>query len=137
MPSDMRFLLDTDVFSALARQISSKARNRLAELPAGSVALSVITCAEIAFGLERHPVSAGLTARIERLQQVLPILPVEQGVAQHYARTRAELERRGTPIGPNDLWLAAHGLAEQVTVVTGNEREFRRVPGLRVENWLR
>lgn len=133
----MRFLLDTDVFSAIARQISAKAQSRLAELPAGSVVLSVITCAEIAFGLERHPVSAGLSTRIERLQQILPILPVEPNVIQHYARARAELERCGTPMGPNDLWLAAQGLAEQVTIVTGNEREFRRVPGLRVENWLR
>lgn len=133
----MRFLLDTDVFSAIARQISANTQGRLAELPSGSVALSVITCAEIAFGLERHPVSAGLSARIERLQQALPVLPVENGVARHYARARAELERRGTPMGPNDLWLAAHGLAEQATVVTANERVFRRVPGLKVENWLR
>ena len=133
----MRFLLDADVFSAIARQTSASAEQRLAELESGSVALSVITCAEIAFGLERHPVSSRLVARIQRLQQVLPNLPLLDSVVAHYARARAHLEKRGTPIGPNDLWLAAHALCQDLTVVTGNTREFARVPGLRVENWLR
>jgi tRNA(fMet)-specific endonuclease VapC len=101
------------------------------------VALSVITSAEIAFGLEKRPVSAGLVARITRLRQVLPILSLMPSVVSHYARVRAFLEKNGTPIGPNDLWLSAQALSEGLTVVTGNTREFTRVPGLRVENWLR
>ena len=133
----MRFLLDADIFSAIARQTSKEAEQRLAHLESGSVALSVITSAEIAFGLAKHPVSAGLTARIVRLQQVLPRLPLLDNVVAHYASVRAHLERRGTPIGPNDLWLAAHALCSDLTVVTGNTREFKRVPGLQVENWLR
>ena len=133
----MRFLLDADVFSAIARQTSAVAERRLAGLASGSVALSVITGAEIAFGLEKHPVSARLVARIVALQQVLPKLPLLEDVVARYARVRAYLEKRGTPIGPNDLWLAAHALCTDLTVVTGNEREFKRVPGLRVENWLR
>ncbi len=132
-----RFLLDTDVFSAIARQTSAQAARRLAELEAGSVAVSVITAAEIAFGLDKRPVGAAMATRLLRLQQVLAVLPLGPRAAPHYGRTRAELERRGTPIGPNDLWLAAHALAEDLTVVTGNTREFSRVPGLKVENWLR
>jgi tRNA(fMet)-specific endonuclease VapC len=135
--STPRFLLDTDVFSALARQTSAHAARRLAELEAGSVALSVITAAEVAFGLDKRPVGAAVATRIHRLLQVLAVLPLGPQTAPHYGRTRAELERRGTPIGPNDLWLAAHALAEDLTVVTGNTREFSRVPGLKLENWLR
>jgi len=133
----MRYLLDTDVFSAIARQTSVAAERRLATLEAGSVALSVITAAEIAFGQERQQLSAGLSERISRLQRTLTMLPLSFAAAVPYARIRAHLQRQGTPIGPNDLWLAAHALCEGLTVVTNNEREFRRVPGLNVENWLR
>jgi tRNA(fMet)-specific endonuclease VapC len=133
----MRFLLDADVFSAIARQTSASATRRLAELESGSVALSVITSAEIAFGLERRPVGAALVARIARLRHILPLVPLMPAVVPHYARARTYLEQNGTPIGPNDLWLSAHALSEDLTVVTGNTREFTRVPGLRVENWLR
>jgi tRNA(fMet)-specific endonuclease VapC len=133
----VRFLLDTDVFSAIARQTSVAAELRLGTLEAGSTALSVVTSAEIAFGLERRPVSSRLTLRIQRLQQVLPVLPLPIEAAKPYARIKTHLERLGTPIGPNDLWLAAHALCEDLTLVTNNEREFRRIPGLKMENWLR
>jgi tRNA(fMet)-specific endonuclease VapC len=133
----MRFLIDADVFSAIARQKSVSAARRLAELESGSVVLSVVTCAEITFGLEKHPVGAALAARIARLMRVLTVLPLLPTVVPHYAQARTHLERKGTPIGPNDLWLSAHALSEDLTVVTGNTREFNRVPGLRVENWLR
>ena len=133
----MRFLLDADTFSAIARQTSTSAAARLAQLEAGSVALSVITRAEIASGLARHPVSAQLITRIERLQKVLPTLHLLEAVVGHCAKTRAHLEKKGTPIGPNDNWLAAHALSLDLTVVTGNTREINRVPGLRVENWIR
>ena len=134
--SVLRLLLDTDVFSAIARQTSAKAAQRLAELPSGTVGLSVITWAEIAFGLERRPVSAGLAIRIARLLHILPVVALQANVVPRYAQTRTHLEKRGTPIGPNDLWLSSHALAEDMTVVTGNVREYARVPGLRVENWL-
>jgi tRNA(fMet)-specific endonuclease VapC len=131
------FFLDADVFSAIARQTSASAERRFAELPSGSVALSVITCAEIAFGMEKRRVGTALATRIARLQQILPLVALHAGVVSHYARTRTHLERQGTPIGTNDLWLSSHALSEDLTVVTGNTREFARVPGLRVENWLR
>jgi tRNA(fMet)-specific endonuclease VapC len=64
-------------------------------------------------------------------------LPLTHKVVEPYAELRASLRKLGQPIGPNDLWIAAHALSEDLTVVTGNTREFSRVPGLRVENWLR
>ena len=133
----LRLLLDADVFSAIARQTSATAAQRLAEMPSGTVGLSVITWAEIAFGLERRTVSAALVTRIARLLHILPVVALQASVVPHYARTRTHLEKHGTPIGANDLWLSSHALAEDLSVATGNVREYTRVPGLRVENWLR
>jgi tRNA(fMet)-specific endonuclease VapC len=133
----MRFLLDADVFSALARGTHASAKRQLDELPSGSVGLSVITRAEVAFGLEKRDVGPQLRARIQRLEAILPTVALEDGIVAHYAHVRTHLERKGTPIGHNDLWLASHALSLDLAVVTGNSREFKRVPGLRVENWLR
>jgi tRNA(fMet)-specific endonuclease VapC len=74
---------------------------------------------------------------VRGLLQGLPTLALSPGVAEHYSRVRHELAKLGKPIGVNDMWIAAHALAENRTVVTNNEREYTRVPGLRVENWLR
>lgn len=71
------------------------------------------------------------------LQQIVEVLPIDEAVTPHYARIRDHLERQGTPIGPNDLLIAAHAAALDATLVTDNEREFLRVPGLQIENWLR
>jgi tRNA(fMet)-specific endonuclease VapC len=81
--------------------------------------------------------SAQLNRRIEELLGVLLVLPLPIEVDRHYATMRAELDRRGQPIGPNDLLIAAHALALDATLVTDNVREFSRVEGLAVENWLR
>ena len=74
--------------------------------------------------------------QIETILAVIPVFEMPSDIATYYGQIRVELEKLGTPIGPNDLIIAAHGLASDLTVVTGNEKEFRRVQGLRVENWL-
>jgi tRNA(fMet)-specific endonuclease VapC len=132
----MSYLLDTDTFSMIAKQRSDAAERRLHALAEGDVAISVITWAEVQFGLALNPLHARVLRRIEALASVVRALPIGLDVVPHYARLRALLLRKGTPIGPNDLWLAAHALSANLTLVTGNEREFRRVPKLRVENWL-
>ena len=91
---------------------------------------------EIHFGLERRP-STRLARQVDRVFERLPIMPFESDADRVYARVRASLERRGTPIGANDLLIAAHALALGATLVTDNVREFGRVEGLTVENWLR
>jgi len=104
---------------------------------AATSAMSVVAYGELAFGevmsSRRDEAAAHLAALIETVQ----VLPLPLDAARRYAEIRAELERAGRPIGSNDLWIAAHALAEDLTLVTNNEREFRRVPGLRVENWAR
>ena len=133
----MSYLLDTDTFSMIAKQRSEAAAKRLHDVAEGDVAISVVTLAEVQFGLEINPLHARVLRRIEALSRVVRALPLGLEVVPHYARLRALLQRQGTPIGPNDLWLAAHALSADRTLVTGNEREFRRVPALRVENWMR
>lgn len=80
--------------------------------------------------------SSRLTERVEALLASLEILPLEKDCDRCYAEIRSDLDRRGTPIGPNDLLIAAHALALDLTLVTGNVEEFARVPRLVFENWL-
>ncbi len=133
----MRFLLDTDIFSAIAQETNPVLMQRVAALSLDQLGISIVSEGEVQFGLACRPVSRALAARIDSLLQQLQRLPLGPNVVAPYARVRAALRRAGTPIGPNDCWIAAHALAEDLTLVTGNEREFRRVSGLRVENWLR
>ncbi len=133
----MRYLLDTDVFSALSRLQSPQLLRRVQAVPPADLALSMVTIAEIRFGEARNPLAVKLRERVDSLIGDMQRLPLGWNVVPRYAELRAHLERHGTPIGPNDLWLAALSLAENMTLVTGNEREFKRVPKLRIENWLR
>ena len=88
---------------------------------------------EIAFGFARQP-SRALERQTAKILRGIQILDLDEAAASAYGSIRAELERVGTPIGANDMWIAAHALALDATLLTANEREFRRVPGLRVEN---
>ena len=133
----MKFLLDTDVFSELARGRHAKLIDRVRALGKTEFAVSVITEAEIRYGQACRPLPESLTARINALMNEMHRLTIGLNVVAPYALIRSEMRRAGTPIGPNDFWIAAHALAENLILVTGNDREFARVPGLRVENWLR
>jgi tRNA(fMet)-specific endonuclease VapC len=132
----VRYLLDSDICISVMKRRSPSLLRRLDQRAATS-AISVVAYGELAFGeimsVRRTEAAAHLAALLETVQ-VLP-LPLE--AARRYADLRAELQRNGQPIGSNDLWIAAHALADDLTLVTNNEREFRRVPGLRVENWAR
>lgn len=90
---------------------------------------------ELQFGAAKSG-SPRLVQQLERILNVLPILPLEPPVEQHYAVIHTHLEQAGTPISPNDLLIAAHALSLNLTLVTANTREFGRVPALSVENWL-
>ena len=133
----MKFLLDTDTFSVAAREGSAALHQRLEGESLDNLALSVVTVGEIEFGLAKRMPPARIATRIASLRHSLRVLHINEAVAVAYGRLRQGLQSRGINIGPNDLWIAAHALAEDLTVVTGNVREYSRVPGLRVENWLR
>jgi tRNA(fMet)-specific endonuclease VapC len=132
-----RWLLDTHILSRVIKYPHELLGQRLRDLfdqqPGALVTSMVVEC-ELMFGAARVQ-STVLPKKISDLLQFIPVLPLEQNVVPHYASIRTHLQRQGTPIGPNDTLIAAHALALDCTLVTDNETEFLRVPGLRVENW--
>jgi len=129
------YLLDTNVLIA-ALKGHQGVRRLLEALPLSSLRLSAIVLGELEFGAEKSAHGARNRARLAALTQRLPLVGVDAQTVRHYAQVRALLERRGTPIGANDTWIAAQALAIKATLVTDNEREFARVDNLPLENWL-
>ena len=131
----MRYLLDTDVCVELLRRRQPALAARFARLPAGEAGLSVVTVLELTFGALKSARPEQNLAAVRALAGGLPVLALEATVADAYGRVRLELEKAGARIGANDLLIAAQALHQGVTLVTNNQREFSRVPGLRIENW--
>ena len=130
------YLLDTNAVSSMLRFPAGPVGGRVMQLDDDDIATSSIVMAEVRFGLAKHP-SERLGRQLAIVLERLRVLPFEAGADEHYGRLRADLERRGLPIGANDLFIAAHALSLEATLVTDNVREFSRVEGLAVENWLR
>ncbi len=133
------YLLDTDILSNLLRRTPSmNLVAKIASTPRESQFTSSITLGELLYGAHRlGPMADALLERLNAtLVPNLPVLPFDTDAARSYGEVRAELERRGTPIGDADLRIGAISLARGLTVVTGNVRHFNRIPGLPVENWL-
>ena len=129
------YLLDTNILSDLIRRPAGPAARRLAEVGEDGVATSIVVAAELRYGAARRG-SPRLTARVEALLRELPVLAFEPPADARYGALRAALEAAGTPIGGNDMLIAAHALASGRTMVTANRRAFDRVEDLPVENWL-
>ena len=132
----MSYLLDTDTCSRIMRSRTGDLWDRLDQLPEQSAAISVITLGELQFGATLKPLATRIAAQLDKLLRCLPVLPLSPDSCVHYARIRSDLQRKGTPIGPNDLWIAAHALTHKLTLVTHNTQEFARVKGLKLENWV-
>ena len=133
------YLLDTDILSNLMKRAPASALvTRLARVRPEDQFTSSVTLGELLYGAHRSSRTATLLERIEEtLLPELPVLPFDAAAARRYGEIRAELERRGNPIGDADTRVASIALSRGLTVVTGNERHFRRVPGLEIENWLK
>lgn len=131
----VRYLLDTNVLSDLIRNPGGSAARRLAVVGEATVCTSIVVACELRYGALRKG-SAQLSERVEIVLQSLEVLPLEKEADRQYAKIRLQLERLGTPIGPNDLLIAAHALALDLILVTDNVKEFSRVPGLPIESWL-
>jgi tRNA(fMet)-specific endonuclease VapC len=131
----LRYLLDTNIVSNIARYSNGLAAQRLMIIGASCVGVSIVVACGIRFGLAKRP-SPRLKQYLEQLLNELALLNLESPVEEHYADIRNTLERAGTPIGPNDLLIAAHARALDLTLVTDNMSEFSRVPRLAIENWL-
>ena len=130
-----RYLLDTNILSDAIRNPKGKAAKRISAKTPEAIFTSIVVAAEMRFGVEKKG-SDELAARVEALLGHIRIAALDRDADRHYGRIRAQLEREGKTIGANDLMIAAHALALDAVLVTGNVDEFKRVKGLKVENWL-
>ena len=131
----MQYLLDTDTCIFTTRQRPPEVKERLEEVGFAAVCLSVITFYELSYGAEKYPMPIKARANLRAFLHPFHVLPWTKECAAEAAKIRAILEKRGEVIGPYDIQIAAHAKALGLTVVTNNEREFRRVDGLKVVNW--
>jgi tRNA(fMet)-specific endonuclease VapC len=131
-----RYLLDTNILSDNIRNPRGPAARRVRQVGNAQICTSIIVAAELRYGVAKTG-SKYLLARVAETLDRLEVLALEPPVDEVYAQLRVHLERIGNLIGPNDLLIAAQAVSLGLVVVTANEREFSRIPGLKVENWLR
>lgn len=131
----MKYMLDTNIVSAIVRDPRGRVLERLTEVGEENVCISIITHGEIWYGVRKNGLEE-LSRKVANVTRRLQVASLTIPCDQRYAEVRLAL-RQGKNIGPNDLWIAAHALALDAVLVTANESEFSRVPGLKIENWLR
>ena len=130
------YLLDTNIVSHLVRQPQGPVGEHIAEVGEANVLTSVIVACELRYGAAKRG-SRRITRQVEAVLSAMTIRPLESDVERFYASIRVALERKGTPIGAHDMLIASHARAIDAVCVTDNVAEFRRVPALKVQNWLR
>ncbi len=130
-----RYMLDTNIISDLIRNPQGKAARRIAKVGEDNICTSIIVAAELRYGCAKSG-SARLLKAVEGLLGEIEVLPFDVPADAEYGAIRATLEAAGQPIGGNDLLIAAHACATGATIVTANADEFKRIRGLKVENWV-
>ena len=131
-----KYLLDTNICIYLTKQQHPALTARFQALSEGEVGMSVITFGELQFGAQKSQQRKQVLSSLEKLSLAIPVLAMAIVSSLHYGEIRASLQKQGTPIGNNDLWIAAHARAEGLILVTNNVREFERVSDLKLENWV-
>jgi len=132
-----RYLLDTNIFIYIRQEKSEELLRRFEKLRPGEAAISVITYGELIYGAHKSVHRTTALEQLIELVVLIPALPLPEGAAESYGKIRAELELKGEMIGNNDLWIAAHAMATGLTLITNDENEFKRVRGLKTQNWAR
>jgi tRNA(fMet)-specific endonuclease VapC len=132
-----RYMLDTNICFYLRQNRPPQVTARFRQMRHGDAALSVITYGELRYGAERSQQRTHALESLARLVSLLSVLPLPEEAASTYGEIRAALEAHGEMIGGNDLWIAAHAKSAGIILVTNNESEFKRVPGLKLQNWAR
>lgn len=130
-----RYLLDTNIVINIRRERPPQVREHMARHRPGNLALSCISWGELLYGAMRSQHRDAAMRALDAIAETICVLPLHPDTPQHYADIRAILFQAGTPIGNNDLWIAAHARAAGLTLVSNNTREFARVEGLMLENW--
>jgi tRNA(fMet)-specific endonuclease VapC len=132
----MEYLLDTNICIYIIKKKPEKVFKKFTEMPFGSIGISSITLAELQYGVMKssHPIKN--QDALEKFLTPLQIFDFGHDQTIIYGKVRADLEKKGTPIGPLDTLIASHAISLNLTLVTNNEREFKRIPELLVENWI-
>ena len=133
MPS--RFMLDTNICIYIRRMRPAPVLERFRSLARGEAVISVVTYGELRYGADKSVTRERALKMLDELVALVPVQPLSPAAGVAYGAIRLALERQGGIIGGNDLWIAAQAHAADLTLVTNNEGKFRRVPGLRIENW--
>ena len=131
-----RYMLDTNICIYIAKKQPAGLVGRFERLKPGQVVMSAVTYGELCYGAAKSQQQEKALAILGALIQDIPVVALDWGVGRVYGQIRAALEKQGKLIGNNDLWIGAHARALGLTLATNNEREFRRVAGLSVENWV-
>lgn len=131
----LRYMLDTDICIYVIKNRPAGLRDRF-DQQADEICISTITLGELHFGAEKSARQHQNRIVVEEFAARLAVLPFSASAAIHYGKLRADLERVGRPAGVHDMLIGAHARSEGLTVVTNNRREFDRMPGLSVENWV-
>ena len=129
------YLLDTNIVIYIRQKRPEDLLRRFQKLREGEAAISVVTLGELIYGAQNSARRASALDRLQELVMLIPALPLPESAGKSYGEIRAELQSNGQMIGNNDLWIAAHAVASDLILVTNNESEFRRVQGLKIQNW--
>lgn len=132
----LRYLLDTNICIYALSGRYPQVQRRIDRHAPGQLAMSVVVYGELQFGIAKSVRREDAQLRLDAFAQIVPVLPLPMEAAEHYGDIRARLANGGTPIGGNALWIAAHARALNTGLVTNNIREFQRVSGLRLANWI-
>ena len=132
----MKFMLDTNICIYLIKHRPQRLRNRFDRIPMGNIVISAVTIAELEYGAAKSSRPEQNRAALAVFASALETIPFKHRTARIYGRIRALLEKRGHMIGSLDMLIAAHALSLDLQLITNNQEEFKRVPGLRVANWL-
>lgn len=132
----LRYLLDTNICIYIAKQQPVSVLEKFKHLKVGEVGMSTITYGELFYGACNSQQTEKSVRVLTELAHSIPVIPLPAQTGNHYGKIRHELNKLGMPIGNNDLWIAAHALCMNVTLVSNNLKEFTRISALKLENWV-
>ena len=132
----IKYLIDTNICIYLMNKRPLEIILKFKQFDVGEIGVSTITVSELQYGVSKSKNHRLNKQRVEEFLSPLDILPYDELAASIYGDIRLELEKYGEPIGPLDLLIAAHGLSRNLVLITNNEKEFKRVKNLKVENWV-
>ena len=131
-----KYMLDTNICIYIAKNKPASVLAQFKTLSINQIVMSVITYGELSLGAEKSQYKQTTTQKLNNLIQIIPVISMSESVGNIYGIIRADLEKKGQIIGNNDLWIAAHAMEQNITLVSNNIKEFNRIPDLSLENWV-